>query len=249
MREKEKAWEPTPGPRRLAPKWVALLVGTCVAIPGLWGVVANVPLFDKFATRSWTEVREGPGYYIDPSRLVRSSDTQHVLRYDGFEPGTTALFCMLCFTVGVGISACRFLEVTGRQNLWLFMGVAWHVLGIVALVAYVRLAPRPFDAWPLIAISVYEWCGLFLIALGTRKHWFAGKLHDAAWNLWVGSGLWGVAGAIVGALIDFVRFGILKESAVGGFAVPGWIYGGLLGGVVFGMAFVVYHCWKPNPQT
>ncbi|MDA0591048.1 MAG: hypothetical protein O2820_24875 [Planctomycetota bacterium] len=86
MREKEKTWEPTLGPRHLAPKWVALLVGTCVAIPGLWGVVANVPLFDKFATRTWMEVREGPGYYSDGSwRFVRLSATQHGYIWDGFE--------------------------------------------------------------------------------------------------------------------------------------------------------------------
>ncbi len=224
--------------RRLAPKWVALIAGLCFAIPGLWGVVVNVPLFDKFATRTWMETRDGPGYHADPSwRVVRLSDTQHGFIYDGFEPGGTALFCMFCFTVGAGVSACRFLDVTGRQNLWLVLGVAWHVLGIGTLAAYVSLAPRPFNAMPLVAIGVYEWGGLFLIALGMRKRWFAGRLHEAIWNFWGGSALGGIAGAIVGGLIDFVRFDMLKESALNGFAVRCWIYGGLLGGVVMGLAF------------
>ncbi|MDA1051411.1 MAG: hypothetical protein O3C40_13145 [Planctomycetota bacterium] len=250
MHESVEQWNHARGSRRLAPKWVAVIAGLCFAIPGFLGVVANVPLFDKLATRTWMETRDGPGYYADSGyRVVQLSDTQHGIIHNGFEPGETALFCMFFFTVGAGVSAGRFLDVTGRQNLWLLLGTTWHVLGIGTLVAYVHLAPRPFYTMPLVGIGVYEWAGLFLIALGMRKHWFAGRLHEATWNLWVGSALGGVAGAIVGALIDFVRFGILKESALGGFAVLGWIYGGLLGGVVIGMAFVVYHCWKPNPQT
>ena len=46
----------------------------------------------------------------------------------------------------------------------------------------------------------------------------------------------------VGGLIDLVRFDMLKESALDGFAVGCWIYGGLLGGVVTGMAFFAYRC-------
>lgn len=238
MREKFKQWNSTRGPRPLAPRWVAFVTGLCFAIPGLWGVVSSVPKFDKFATRTWMELRNDPGYYEDPSwRIVRLSDSQHGVIHDGFEPGGTALFCMFCFTVGAGVSAFRFLDVTGRQNLWLLLGVAWHGLGIGTLVEFVSLAPRPFYADPLVAIGVYEWTGLFLVALGVRKNWLAGILHEATWNLWGGSALGGVAGAIVGRLIDFVRFDILKESALNGFAVRCGIYGVLVGGVVTGIVF------------
>lgn len=250
MREPDESWKPSRESRPLAPKWVALVAGLCFAIPGFLGVVTSVPMFDKFVTRTWMETCDGPGYYADPSwRVVRLSDSQHGIIHDGFEPGGTALFCMFCFTVGAGVSFCRFFDVTGRQNLWLLLGVAWHVLGIGTLVAYVRLAPRPFNTMPLVALGVYEWGGLLLIALGMRKHWFAGRLHEATWNLWGGSALGGIAGAIVGGLIDFVRFDMLKESALNGFAVRCWIYGSLLGGVVTGIAFFAYRWWRRDRMT
>ena len=245
MYESAEQWNRARGSRRLAPKWFAVIVGLCFVIPGLWGVVANVSRFDKFATQTWMERRDGPGYYADSGyRSVQLSNSQHGIIHNGFEPGETALFCMLFFTVGAGVSTGRFLDVAGRQNLSLLLGTAWHVLGIGTLVAYVHLAPRPFNAMPLVGIGVYEWVGLSLIALGMRKHWFAGRLHEATWNLWIGSALGGVAGAIVGGLIDFVRFAILKESALGGFAVRYWIYGSLLGGVMTGIAFFAYGYWR-----
>lgn len=229
------------GPRPLASKWIALFAGLCFAIPGLLGVLTSVPLYGKFATRTWMEIRSGPGNHADPNwRVVRLSDSQHGVIHDGFEPGGTALFSLFCFVAGIGVAAFRFLDAPMRQNLWLLLGMCWHGLGIATLMAYMGLAPRPLNAMPLVAIGVYEWAGVFLIALGVRKAWFAGHLHEAAWNLWAGGALGGVAGAIVGALIDFVRFNLLRESSEGGFAVRFWIYGGLLGGVVTGIVFVAW---------
>lgn len=237
MGEQDESCEPSLGTRTLAPRWVALVAGLCFAIPGFLGVVSSVPMFDKFATRTWMEVRDDPGYYADPSwRVVRLSDSQHGVIHDGFEPGGTALFCMFSFTVGTGVCAFRFLDVAGRQNLWLLLGLAWHGLGIGTWECYARLAPRPYDATPFLFIATYEWGGLFLIALGIRKNWFAGHLHEATWNLWAGTAVGGVVGAIVGGLIDFVRFEVLQESHRNGFAMECWVYGALAGGVVIGIA-------------
>lgn len=241
MQDPVEQWATPRRARHLAPKWLALFAGLCFAIPGMCGVVSNVLQFDKFATRTWMETREGPGNYAASSvRVVRLSDSQHGIIHNGFESGGTALFCMLCFTAGVGVAACRFLDVAGRKNLWLLLGATWHVLGSGAWVAYVHLAPRPLDAMPLAFIGAYEWAGMLLVALGLRETWFKGRLQEATWNLWFSSGVGGVIGAIVGGVIDFVRFSVLKEPTLDGFAVRWWVYGGLLGSGLIGLSSFIW---------
>lgn len=231
----------------LAPKWAAVFVGLCFAIPGLLGVIANVPYFGKFAVRTWTEVRNYPATNIAPSwRVVRLSDTQHGFIHDGFEAGGTALFCMAVFVVGTGIAASRFLEQTGRRRLSFLLALPWHVLGITTGAWFVHVAPRPLSYEPLLTVGVFEWLGLIPLALGVSP---SGRWRAEIWNGWGGALVGAILGGLAGAVVDVVRFGVLGQHAQHGFAVPGWIIGILSVGVVTGTLFFVYALRWPQRPT
>ena len=202
-----------------------MVVGLCFAVPGLLGVVTSIPQFNKFAVRQW----------IEPRPYSSRSVT-----FSGFDPGSTALFCLAVFSVGAGVAASPFLGVLGRRNVSRLLAVLWHGLGIATGVWFLKLAPRPLSLTPLLGIAVFEWLGLFPLALGISRELFRDRLRSAIWNAWAGAIPGMMLGGIVGAIIDFVRFSVLKHSALDGFAVPGWIVGTLLGGLTFGAGFLVY---------
>ena len=221
--------------RPLASKWTALVVGLSFAIPGLLGVVTSIPQFNKFAVRQW----------IEPRPYSSRSVT-----FSGFDPGSTALFCLAVFSVGVGVAASPFLGVIGRRNVSLLLAVLWHGLGIATGVWFLKLAPRPLSLTPLLGIAVFEWLGLFPLALGISKESLGGRSNSAVWNAWAGAVPGAVGGGIVGFVIDYVRFGILGHSRMNGFAIEGWIVGILAGGLVSGLGFFVWG-WRhvPPPKT
>src|SRR3954469_11650329 len=97
-------------------KWAALAGGLPFAGIGLFGLTTSLPDYGDFAFRSRTEFRAG--------------NPDYTVQFSGFDPGATALFCMLVFSVGVGIAASPFLGSGGRQKLCLLIASLWHALGI-----------------------------------------------------------------------------------------------------------------------
>src|SRR2546430_1597097 len=140
-------------------KWAALVAGLSFAGIGLFGLATSLPYYGDFAVRSRTEFRHNPG------------DPVYAVRFPGFDPGATALFCMVAFSLGVGIAASPFLGNTGRQNTCLLISTLWHALGIGTFACYLNLAPRPLQAWPFVWIGIFETLGLLPLALGLRR-WF-----------------------------------------------------------------------------
>lgn len=161
-----------------------------------------------------------------------------------------ALFCMAVFSLGTGIAASPFLGITGRRNLSMSLSVLWHGLGVATGMWFFKLAPRPLSWTPLLAVGVFEWLGLFPLALGLSKEWFSGRPHSAVWNAWAGAVPGAIVGVLVGLAIDFVRFDMLGHNRLNGFAVEGSNVGILAGGFACGVGFFVWG-WsqKPPPKT
>lgn len=211
-------------------KTLALIVGTVFAMCGLWAIVDSVPKFEQFAMRQ----------KIVPTKRQLQSGRYEVTTVSGFDAGGTALLGAVFLAVGTGVAAGNFLDAEGRRKLSLVLAVLWHALGIATGVWFWKLAPRPIPFSPLLVIGVFEWLGLFPLVLGISKEWLDGRLNSAVWNAWIGAIPGGVLGGIVGAVIDFVRFVILKHSAMNGFATPAWQVGILLGGAAAGIGFFAY---------
>ena len=230
---------------RTPSRWVALAVGLLLVGGGLVGLLSTVPRFGDFEHRIRTETRERAyfrsprgGFFGGGEKYYDASTGKVQVTFAGFDTGADALFFMLMFSLGAGISASPFLEVGGRQKLSLALGVAWHGLGIGTWVCYLLLAPRPYDPRPFLAIGVYEWLGLIPLARGVPIAW--GRLRNSAWSLWCGVVPGAVVGGIVGALFDY---GALM---VGGppplvdgrapFLFKIGIYAGLACGIITGVA-------------
>ena len=218
----------------LASKWTTLIAGLCFAVAGLLGVVTSILQFDKFAIRQWIEPRPN----------------SPPVTFSGFDPGYTALFCMAVFSLGTGIAASPFLGVTGRRNLSMPLAVLWHGLGIATGAWFLKLAPRPLSLTPMLGIAVFEWLGLFPLALGISKESFGGRPNSAAWNAWAGAIPGAVVGGILGFVIDYVRFGLLEHSRMNQFPIEGWIVSILAGGLASGFGFLVWgRRHVPPPKT
>lgn len=236
-----------PESRHLASKWVVLVVGLCFAVPGLVAVITSVTKYDKFASRTWMEIYDYPAQRrsFGSWRIVRLSDSQHGVITDASDPVATALFFMAVFALGTGIAASPFLGVTGGRNLSLLLALLWHGLGLTTGVWFLQVAPRPLLFSPLLAIGVFEWLGLFPLALGISKEWFQGRPNSAAWNAWLGAMPGAVVGGIVGVVIDYVRFGGARFGISGSdpiyhYPTSGWIVGILAGGCLNGMGLVIW---------
>lgn len=241
--------------RRLAPKWLSVVIGLCfLAVPGLVLVITSVPKFDKFASRTWMEIYDYPAQRgsFGSWRIVRLSDSQHGVITDASGPVDGALFGMALFALGTGIATARFLSVTGGRNLSRLLALLWHGLGITTGVWFLMVAPRPLLFSPLLAIGVFEWLGLFPLALGISKKWFQGRPNSAAWNAWLGAMPGAVVGGIVGVVIDYVRFGGVSFGITGSdpmyhYPTFGWILGILAGGCLTGIGFVIWGWWQVSP--
>lgn len=215
-------------------KALAFVVGAVMALIGLWVVVDSVPQFEQFA------VRQRITYGYQPGNGMPLPDGRYAHTVSGFQVGATALFGAVLFSLGAGIAASPLFNAEGHRRLSLWLALSWHATGITTGICFLEQAPRPLSFEPLLTISLFEWLGLFPLALGISKDWLNGRLNSAVWSMWFGAIPGMVAVGLLGYVIDLVRFRVLRIPVEGVFATPFWMFGIMAGGATAGVGFFVY---------